>query len=181
MKLEELLRQKKTAIARAWVELTLDTYHVDTKRFFIKQRDPFANPVGTTIAKELESLFSELLQGIRPEEVRPCLDRIIRIRAIQDFTASQAVSFVVLLKRVVRSHLEKDLQGQDLLPELMAFEDRIDQLSLLAFEVYMACREKLYEIRADQASRRVARLLEKTGLMGEIKNWKEGPPGGDIS
>ena len=47
-------------------------------------------------------------------------------------------------------------------------ESRIDDLALLAFDVYMNCREKLYEIKANEAKNQVSRLLKKAGMIVEL-------------
>ena len=172
MKLVELLKQKRTAVGKRWVDLTLQSYPADTQRFLKKQRDPFANPVGTTISKEIEHVFDELLQGAQPEKVTPFLDRIVRIRAVQDFSPSQAVVFIFLLKKVIRTELAKEILEYGLSEDLVELEARIDDLALLTFDLYIKCREKLYEIKAKQASRQVSRLLRKAGLTCEIPPWQ---------
>ncbi|MBW1720542.1 MAG: RsbRD N-terminal domain-containing protein [Deltaproteobacteria bacterium] len=173
IRLDELIGRKRPAIQSEWADLTLETYPSDSRRFLKKQKDPFANPVGTTISKEIEYLLEEFLKGGEEDRITPILDRIIRIRAVQDFTPSQAVAFVYLLKKIIRTHLEKDIREYRLYDELAEIEARIDRLALLAFDVYMKCREKLYELRANQASQRVSRLLRKTGLISEIPKWGE--------
>ena len=45
----------------------------------------------------------------------------------------------------------------------MIFEARIDKLALLALDIYMKCREKIYEIRLNEVKaegERALRLLE---------------------
>ena len=98
MKLEELLLQKKSHILKRWLDLILETYPLDAQRFLKHQKDQFLNPVGSTISREIEILFQEAIKGINPERTCASLDGIIRIRAIQDFSPSEAVSFVFLLK-----------------------------------------------------------------------------------
>lgn len=178
MKLDELLRHKRSAIQDRWVRFIWDTYPADAKRFLAKQRDPFANPVGTTISKEIQNIYGKLLEGFDPEGVSPLLDRIVRIRAVQDFTPSQAIAFVFLLKAAIRSELENEIHQSHLLEDLLDFEAKIDRLALLAFDIYVKCKERLYEIRANQAGRQVSRLLRRAGLVSEIPKW-ESPPEGD--
>jgi hypothetical protein len=168
LRLEEILREKKSDIRDRWVRLILETYPSDAKRFLAKQKDPFANPVGTTISGEIEHIYEELLDGLDPDRIAPYLDGIIRIRAVQDFTPSQAMAFVFLLKKVIRSELENEIREGLLSDELLEFEARIDRLALLAFDIYMKCREKLYEIRANEAKNHVSSLLRRTGLVCEI-------------
>jgi hypothetical protein len=172
MKLETLLSEKGPPILERWLKLTLESYPADTQRFLKKQKDPFANPVRHTISKALENLYEELLKGVDRERISPFLDRIIRIRAVQDFSPSQAIAFVFLLKRVIREVLDKEIREYHLSPDLLVLESQIDDLALVAFDVYMGCREKIYALSANEARNQVYRLLQKKGLMAEIPEWK---------
>ncbi|MEJ2724414.1 MAG: RsbRD N-terminal domain-containing protein [Deltaproteobacteria bacterium] len=165
MKLEHLLSQKEADIVDRWVNLILETYPYDAQRFLKKQKDPFANPVGTTLRKEIQKLYGMLQGEIDPQELTPVLDGIIRIRAVQDFNPSQAVLFVFLLKKIVREELEKETQDHQLVDELQHFESKLDEVALLAFDVYMKCKEKLYEIRSLEARNQVSKLLKRAGLI----------------
>ena len=172
MKLEKLLSEKGPAILDRWLKLILESYPADTQRFLKKQKDPFANPVRHTISREIENIYKELLQGLDREKVSPFLDRIIRIRAVQDFPPSQALDFIFLLKKVIREALGKEVGEHQLSDDLLVLESKIDDLALIAFDVYMACREKLYSLSANEARNQVYRLLQKKGLMAEIPEWE---------
>ena len=174
MKLENLLSEKGPAILDRWLKLILESYPADAQRFLKKQKDPFANPVRHTISKALENIYEHLLKGVDRKGVSPFLDGIIRIRAVQDFSPSQAVAFVFLLKRVVREALDKEIREHHLSADLLALESQIDDLALVAFDVYMGCREKIYALSANEARNQVYRLLQKKGLMAEIPEWE--PP-----
>jgi len=172
MKLEKLLLQNRTIILKRWLDSILESYSSDTKRFLKKQSDQFANPVGQTISKEIGNLFQELLEGVDPARLSPILDRIVRIRAVQDFSPSQAIFFVFQLKGVIRKELNKEIRENRLSDELAEFESRIDDMALIAFDVYMRCREKIYEISANQAKNQVSRLLQRAGLISEVPEWE---------
>ncbi|UCF56629.1 MAG: RsbRD N-terminal domain-containing protein [Deltaproteobacteria bacterium] len=172
MKLEKLLSEQSSTILKRWLQLILETYPSDTQRFLKKQKDQFANPVRDTISKETKNIYRELLQGIDREKVSPSLDRIIRIRAVQDFSPSQAIFFIFLLKKVVREVLEKEIRENRLADELLIFESKIDDLAFIAFDIYMKCREKMYELRAKEARNQVSKLLQRAGLMAEIPEWE---------
>ena len=146
MKLTKLLAQKKAPIVGRWLDLIFETYPDDAQRFLTKQKDRFANPVGTTISKEIENLYDELIEGLEPDRVSPLLDRIIRIRAVQDFSPSQAVNFVFLFKKAIKKEILGEILEDQLSEDLAIMESRIDDLALLAFDIYMSCREKLYDI-----------------------------------
>ncbi len=171
MNLQEILTRNSPAIVKTWLKMTLDTYPADVKRFLNEQKDPFANPVGHTLSQEMENIFQELLKEIDPEKVSPFLDPIVKIRAVQDFSPSQAVSFVFMLKKAVREELEKEIQENRLNDECVDFDGKVDQLALLAFDIYMQHKKKLYEIRANQAKNQVSKLLERAGLICEIPPW----------
>jgi len=50
-------------------------------------------------------------------------------------------------------------QGADGEPaDLSILEARIDEMALLAFDVFMRCREQLYEIKVNEARRSVSVL-----------------------
>jgi hypothetical protein len=91
---------------------------------------------------------------VEPQRAAPALDQIIRIRAIQNFSPSQAVAFVFFLKTVIREALEEDIKQSGIKEELLVIETRIDQLALLAFDQYMVCREKLYDLKANEPTGR---------------------------
>ena len=172
MKLENLLKEKRAPIVRSWMDRVLETYPPDTKRFLSKQKDKFANPVGHTLSKEMESLYTEILHELDTDKIDPILDRMIRIRAVQEFSPSQAVAIFFLLKKVIREEMGKEIRENALYDELLRFESRIDEMALLAFDIYMRCREKIYEIRANETRNQVSRLLRRAGLISEIPEWK---------
>lgn len=172
MKLEDLLKQKASHIRKRWVELIIETYPSDSHRFFREQKDRFANPVGTTLSREVESLYHELLHGMDPERLNASLEEIIRIRAVQDFSPSKAMSFIFLLKKVLREELDKEIKESPAASqELLTLESRLDEMALRGFDLYVRCREKIYEIRAREAKNHVSRLLQKAGLLCEIPSW----------
>ncbi|MDD5153963.1 MAG: RsbRD N-terminal domain-containing protein [Desulfovibrionales bacterium] len=173
--LESLLLQKKSAIVRKWFDAILETYPADTAKFLKSQKNQFANPVGAMISEGIEGLFEELLNGVDPEKVSPFLDKVIRIRAVQDLTPTQAVAFVFVLKRLIREELGSDIQKHQLSGELLSIESRIDGLALLSFDIYMKCREQVYEIRATEWKNRLFRLLQKTNMIGEIPEEQPDP------
>jgi hypothetical protein len=166
--LENLLVQRSSSVLDKWFDAVLGTYPPDTKRFLKKQKNRFANPVGTTLFKEMEGLFRELLRGDDLEKASAILDRIIRIRAVQDFSPSAAVGFLFSLKDVIRSAIESELQKGELHGELYELDSRIDGLALVAFDIYMQCKEKVFDIRVREAKSHVNRLLRKAELICEI-------------
>ncbi len=169
MKLESLLSQKKSAILEKWFQLIVETYPADTSRFLKREKDRFANPVGQTILQGIEALYEGLLRGADPKEASPFLDQIVRIRAIQNFSPSEAVAFIFDLKKVIRKELDAEIRGKRIsTEEMLSFESRVDALANLSFDIFMECREKVYELTANQLKNRTFRLLERSNLISEI-------------
>jgi hypothetical protein len=170
--LEKILEQKKTVITKKWFDLTAQTYAPDTAEFIKGNSDPFANPVGGIMLDSLKGLFEQLIHSMDPETTTSYLDPVIRIRAVQNFTPSQATAFILSLKRVLRENLTKELRDSHIAAELIAFESKIDQLCLMAFDIYMQCREKIIKISANEMRNRTYRAFERAGLISETS---EGP------
>ncbi len=173
MRLNNLLAQRKTAIIKNWFTLAVETYPLDTASFLKRQKDPFSNPVGRTISRGLEGLFNELLKEMDYEIITSFLDPIIRIRAIQNFSPSQAVSFIFLLKKAIRENTKKEVPEEQLFNELLLFESKIDQLVMIAFNLYMQCREKIYDLKANEMRNSTYKAFKRAGLVSEIP---EGTP-----
>lgn len=169
MKLEELLIKKKKVIIDKWFDAVVDTYPAETCRFIKSQKNPFSNPVGDTTQKGLTVLMDELLGEMDPDTINSFLDPIIRIRAIQDFTPSRAVSFVFSLKEIIRDRLkDKDFNSYNMLIELIQFDRKIDLIAMIGFDIYVKCREKIYHIKANEEKNRTFRAFERAGLIKEI-------------
>ncbi len=169
MMLKHLLSQKKAAILEQWRGLILNTYP-DTSVFLKQEKDRFANPVGYTISLETETIYDGLLHGDNSDKFLASLDNIIRLRAVQDFSPSQAIAFIFLLKKAIRRELGGKVCEPELLEALLQFESKIDELVLLALDVYTECRDKVYEIRLNELraeSERSLRLLARASSVFE--------------
>lgn len=180
MSLGRLLEERKSSIIRRWVHAVFESYPADTSDFFQKQQDRFLNPIGHTISEGISSIFHHLLQDFEAEKFFPALDDIIKIRAVQDLTPSQALSFLFLLKKVIKEEAGDEIQKRRLAEELAAFEARIDQLILLSFDIYMKCRERIYEIKSEDVRRMTFRLLQKANLICGVSDEASSPDEGTV-
>ena len=165
MTLKDLLQKNKTAIAEKWLDRTLETYASRTAVFFKQTKDPFANPVGAGLREGLAELLDGLIRGVEPESLSSALDRVIRVRAVQDFAPSAAVSFVFDLKDLVREAL--GVTNADGEKSMDMIGNRIERLGLIAFDVYMGCREQMWAIRAQEIRN------QSVGIMERVAAWRE--------
>lgn len=150
---------RRDAAVGEWLAQTFRTYPAQTARLLEARKDRFQNPVGYALRVSLPALLDELTGGFDRARVRAALDEVVRIRAVQDFDAEEAIGFVFLLKPILREQL--DPPGG--LGE--ALERRVEELAALAAELYDDCRKRMIEIQRREAERRVyvARRIASRG------------------
>jgi len=164
--LKQSLIEKKKSILERWFHLILETYPPETSKFIRKEKDRFVNPVGVTLSEGMEALYQGLLKGVVADQISNPLEKILQIRSVQDFSPSQAVAIISLLKKAVQEEMkENKIEMKGMIEEWFDLESRIDQLSLRAFDIYTTYRERIYEIRISEIKRerdRAFKLLERT-------------------
>jgi hypothetical protein len=177
MKLKDLLHQKRSTILKRWFDLVLKSYPAETALFLKNKKNKFANPVGSIIFDGIENIFDEILQGIDSKRVSPFLDNIIRVRAVQDFLPSQAIAFVFLLKDVIRQELSREIRHDGIAEELFQLESQIDNLAKLSFDIFMQCREKIYDLKAMELNNQTYSLLKRAKLIIDLEEQESCPKG----
>lgn len=170
MSLQDVIKKNRNAILEMCFDLIADTYPSETAQLLKQEEDRFKNPVGYTIRNGIETIFEELTGEMNSNRLNAALENIIKIRAVQDFSPSEAVGFIFLLKKTVRKTIwsgeqiaesgEYRVQGTEgqssrgfkdnktaIFEELFDIEQRIDRIALMAFDIYMECREKIHNIK----------------------------------
>ena len=138
----DLLEERKDTIVGRWVEAVLSAYPADSAALFQAQQDPFANPLGHTVREGTEGVFQVLLDGMDPDELRKQLDPIVRIRAVQQLTTTEALSFVFSLRSIVRDVVPEAEDTPELRAELTALDATIDLIALAAFAARTGWRRR---------------------------------------
>ena len=158
------LANKKSTLVKRWFDIVMEPYPADTAGFLKNQKRQFTNPVGYTISQGLETLFDRLIdeKGADFEAMVPVLDSIVRIRAVQDLKPSQALSFVFHLRNAIREELTSE--AKEFREEMATLESRIDAIALMSFDIFVNCREKVYELKANEVKNRTFRLLQMANL-----------------
>ncbi len=133
-------------IVQRWVERTLASYPPETHPFLNGEQDPFRNPVGHTLRKNLATLVDELLGEMDKNRIAEALDALVRMRAVQNFSPTDALRFVFDLRAVMQ-------ESSGAVPEPLL--SRIDELALMAFDQYMSCREQIFELRVRELRSRM--------------------------
>lgn len=153
--LKEILSKKKSSILEKWIKSIADDYPADASKFLRLQKDRFSNPLGYTISSSAENIFNEILNENNQVSIKASLRDIIKVKAVQEFSPSQAIEFIFSLKKVVREELRQEITVEKVLKELMAFESGIDDLALAAFDKFMEAREKIFQIRIKEIKAKI--------------------------
>jgi len=171
MSLQDIIKKNRKAILDRCFDLIAATYPPETSQLLKQEKDRFLNPVGHTLRHEIKIIFDELAGHMDVNKLNTALENIIKIRAVQEFAASEAVGFIFHIKKAVteitcgteqkegfKDRWLKEAESQEgrrsennetgIIYEFFEFEQRIDKLALMAFDIYMQCREKIHEIKA---------------------------------
>jgi len=160
MNLKQELDKNKAFFIKKWFQATIDTYPAQTAKILGKDSNRFDNPVGSATHETIESVFNLIIKDFNEETLEKELDPVIRIRAVQSFSASQAVSFVFALKEIGENILDKSL--------LREFDKLVDKIALAAFNKLMKCKEEIFLLKATESKRRIHRAFERAGLVAEL-------------
>ena len=153
--------ERRAVMLERWFELTIADSAPETVRFLKRQKDPFANPVGAALRHGLAAILDGVLDGLPAEELVEPIDGIVRIRAVQELSPAQALGFLLALKPLLT---EEPALSQGRRREL---EDRIDRILLEAVNLYVACRERVFEIRVTEIRNRSMKVLER------LNDWRD--------
>ncbi len=116
--------------------------------------------LGTAV--DVRSKLAVIVDAVLDDELDragPAVEEIVRLHAVHDLPASKAVSFLPLLEELLRtdSHAART-----------EVNERINRLLLAAFDSYVACRERLWQIKWNERARR-------TWLLDRLDGREEGP------
>jgi hypothetical protein len=169
MSLQTILSDRKRDIIHTWQQDIFRLYPPESARYISSEIDRFANPVGHCIREHTQRLFSILISGEekKPEELTPLFDEISKIWAVQSLAPSDALGYLYMLKRVIGDVLHKNNMEVSLHDEVIRLFSMIDRFTLIAFDVYTGCREKIFELKAETMKNQVSGILRRYGLVSE--------------
>ncbi len=148
--LKTLLENNKGTILKKWIDKILETHSKSHAVFVKNKKDQFANPIGHVLTQETKKILDAIINDQDLSSISESLDKIMKIRSIQDYSPASAVAFVFVLKEIIRNEFEKELNSESMLKKYMSFENRIDELSLMVFNSYVKCRDKIFELRLNE-------------------------------
>ena len=163
--------QENGEIHDRWITRTLATYPEGGVAALTKQKDRFANPIGYNIRHALTSMYKHFCGTVELEKALVALEDLIRVRAVQEFTPAEAVSFLFLLKEAVKEENSNKKTDEALgLSEWLDFEQRIDAIALRVFDMYMANRERVYKVRINELKRGTDNVVCPSAMLRREEN-----------
>lgn len=157
MKKAKQIIEQKDAIAGKWFDLIIKSYPEQSYKHLKVGRKQFSNPIGYTIFHESQIILEQLTGDFDKAVMSDAIRNIIKIRAVQDFSASEACMFMVQLKDVLYDIFDKETSHK-------YFDDvfkRIDAAALMAFDIYMESKELLYSIKANEIKKRTFKMIDR--------------------
>jgi len=173
--LEQVLLSRKGAILAEWRCAVLATYAAETHAFLASEKDPFCNPVGHVLNQTGDALFEIVMTGMERERAEEDLGDIVRVRAVQDFSPSRALSFVDAMRKAIRHEALPMVVEETGFRHLLCIESRLDEAMLVAVDLYVACKKRIDDIRVKEAKAEKERLLKLIRAMGGASEF------GDLS
>jgi len=146
--LVKFLESHKKAILKQWLDSALALF---------PEKMAYSTPVAMVLSEALEAILSGIGKG--EDDCKKALDDVTRILAVQNIPPSRALSIFLEPKLILRDIMMKTTMADTLTQE--AFNSRLDALILEAFDSYMRHREKIYQLKVEEGSRRMFMALRR--------------------
>lgn len=171
MSTEDMLSARRDTAIQKWSDAVFATYPFETTGFIRTRRDQFANPVGHATRAAGEAIYDAITgQDVDMDKVQAAVADLIRIRAVQDLKPEQAIGVLYLYKSVLRELFLADMLAAGDIRSFLDMEDRLDSLCLVAFNAYLADREKVYAERVAQQRREGSQIRRWAARHGLVEN-----------
>ncbi len=151
------LDENRQPILSKWQLAAMRSYANHDGLIGQKQAGRFSNPIAFVIEKSTEEMLDWLIKVESNLDLFTPLQEICRLKAIQDFKPAEALTFIFALKEIIREQLEDENETTYWAVELLDVDKRIDEIGLLAFDIYSDCRAKIYELRMNEIKRMYGR------------------------
>lgn len=156
--LKEQLQAHQSTLLEKWYNRMIEGYPPEMRNFWEHKERQFTQPMPYSMAQNMKELLRIVLSEAEDRAAaQASLDQVMRICAVQNLAPSAAIRFILLLKEVLWQELQEGFEesgvGERALLEFRRMENRIDELALLAFDQYMNCRQKIYDLRIQELKR----------------------------
>ncbi len=169
MNAEEALTARRDQAIQKWTDAVFALYPFETTGFIRTKKDRFANPVGHVTRQAATALFDAVSGRDMPvESIQAALGDMIRIRAVQDMRPEQVIGVLFLFKPILRELFLVDMLAEGRLDTYLEMESRLDSLVLMACNMYLEDRERVYAERVAEQRRQNASVRRWAARHGMI-------------
>ena len=99
--LHEMLASQRAARVEEWFGATLASYPAHMAQFLRREADRFRNPAGHALRDNLGIVFDAVILSDDWDRAARALGDLLQLRAVQDFTPSEAVGFIAPLRDIL--------------------------------------------------------------------------------
>ncbi len=150
LSLSQRIKGERKKIQRLWFQEVLEIYPKQSRSLIGGVADRFSNPIGFTLSEGIEEIFSVLVGEKSLAEIDPALERLIKLRALQEADQAGPLGFLFSLKKIVRKSCGAYSSQFTEFGELLELEDRIDGIIRKAHGIYVQAREKILQLQVNE-------------------------------
>jgi len=158
-KIYKAIQDKQQSILSRWVPAALGDFCHNEPLTVHRGKDRFSDPLGYAIASNAEAILQWLINDEPDTDLGKPLEAICRIKAVQDYRPSESLHFIFDLKTIIRECLAGEIDVSQYAEELWEVDRRIDDMALMAFDLFGACRNQIYQLQAEEIKRMYGRGL----------------------
>lgn len=160
------IRAKRQPILKAW-RAEFDGESEAGRPVFARNVNHFTDSLACLIDEATNDTFTWLVGDEEGRDIPESLVDLCRLKAVQGASPSQALGFVFVLKRAIRSSMGESFKGREGGAAFAKVEGRIDQLALFSFDRYSEFREKLSQLRVDEILRGESLMERRLGELAK--------------
>jgi hypothetical protein len=128
-----------TRLEEIWFEKIIDTYHRESKRFCMEEKDRFLNPIGSSYRESVKVIVEELFGSFSGKKVASALEDMVKIGCLHGYSYSSKEGYIALLKNVIKEYLKENLDKE--------VKRRLDELHSEEGNIFGKTKEKIERLR----------------------------------
>lgn len=153
----QTLYEKRQQVLSQWQSAAFDAYGGNIALLRNKPEGRFSNPVVYLIEKATGEIFDLLIKPENDQILTVSVNEICHLMAIQGSKPSRAISFIFALKQIIREELKDENGANYWAAEMVEIDKIIDEIGLLAFDIYSDCRAEICDLKVSEIKRMYGR------------------------
>ncbi|MGE5423397.1 MAG: RsbRD N-terminal domain-containing protein [Ignavibacteriales bacterium] len=156
-KFYKALNDKKQSILSKWQAVANGSYGAQDPRHVRKTGGRFSDPIGYVTGETTAEILEWLIENESTVDINSPLEEICRLKAVQDISPDEGMSFIFALKPIIRNEIRVGHSLDNWTAELEELDKRIDEVGWRALAIYTDCRSRIHEIKMNEIKRMYGR------------------------